>query len=74
MKIDLPLLHTLLTRRSHEIDTAVIGTGYLAKTVCGVATFLLDNEGDTDLLTARQQATFDRFIRPLLSKHPGKDR
>ncbi|NJD91526.1 MAG: hypothetical protein FIA91_08445 [Geobacter sp.] len=70
MKIELKPLRNLLTRRSHEIDKAVAGTGYLAKTVIGVATFLLDNEGDVDLLTAKQQATFDRFIQPLLSKKP----
>lgn len=66
MKIDLPPLRYLLSRRSHEIDQSVAGTGYLAKTVSGVATFLLDNEGDTDLLTAKQKATFDKFIKPLL--------
>lgn len=70
MKIDLPPLRYLLSRRSHEIDKCVAGTGYLAKTVSGVATFLLDNEGDTELLTAKQKTTFDRFIKPLLCKKP----
>ena len=68
MKIDLPPLRYLLSKGTHEIDKAVAGTGYLAKTVIGVATFLLDNEGDTDLLTAKQNATFEKFIKPLLCK------
>ena len=44
------------------------GTGYLTRTVIGVATFLLDNEGDLDLLSAKQRVTFDRFIAPLLER------
>jgi len=34
--------------------------------VIGVGTFLLDNEGDVELLSSRQRATFERFIKPLL--------
>lgn len=71
MEVDLKLLRILLSRRSDEIEKSVAGTGYLAKTVIGVGTFLLDNEGDMDLLTARQKATFEKFIRPLLVSRPG---
>jgi len=67
MKVDLPQLRFLLSRRTAEIEKSIAGTGYLAKTVIGVGTFLLDNEGDVDLLTARQKATFEKFIQPLLS-------
>ena len=66
MEVDLNLLDNLINKRKHEIEKSVEGTGYLAKTVVGVGTFLIDNEGDIDLLSARQLATFDRFIKPLL--------
>lgn len=66
MELDLDALHTLITRRTEEIEQKVAGTGYLPRTVIGVATFLLDNEGNFDLLTAKQQVTFEKFIRPLL--------
>jgi hypothetical protein len=66
MKVELPQLRFLLSRRTAEIEKSVAGTGYLAKTVIGVGTFLLDNEGDVDLLTTRQKATFEKFILPLL--------
>lgn len=68
MKIDLSPLKYLLTRRTTEIEKAVVGTGYLPKTVIGVVTFLLDNEGDLDLLTSKQAATYEKFIAPLLAK------
>jgi hypothetical protein len=71
MKIELPPLRYLLSRRTAEIERSVTGTGYLAKTVIGVATFLLDNEGDIDLLTAKQKATFEKFIQPLLKSGQG---
>lgn len=71
MKINLILLRQLITRRSDEIQKIVTGTGYLAKTVIGVATFLLDNEGNIDLLTANQKITFEKFIKPLLVSRPG---
>jgi hypothetical protein len=68
MEIDLDLLRHLLTKRGEEIERSVAGTGYLARTVVGVGTFLLDNEGDLDLLTAKQRVTFDRFLAPLLAE------
>lgn len=73
MKIDLPPLRFLLSRRSAEIEKSVTGTGYLAKTVIGVATFLLDNEGDVELLTAKQKVTFEKFIKPLLALASGSE-
>ena len=66
MELDLNQLHYLITRRRGEIEQIVAGTGYLPRTVIGVATFLLDNEGDLDLLSAKQLATFERFLKPLL--------
>lgn len=71
MKIDLPPLRYLLSRRTAEIERSIAGTGYLVKTVIGVGTFLLDNEGDVDLLTAKQKATFEKFIKPLLESNSG---
>lgn len=68
MQIDLDQLEQLLNKRGDEIEALVAGTGYLVRTVVGVGTFLLDNEGNVDLLTARQQVTFERFLRPLLEK------
>lgn len=66
MNVDLPLLKNLIHKRSDEIEKGVAGTGYLARTVIGVGTFLLDNEGDVDLLSAKQRITFERFLKPLL--------
>ena len=66
MELDLNQLQNLLIRRRGEIEQIVAGTGYLPRTVIGVATFLLDNEGNIDLLSAKQLATFERFIKPLL--------
>lgn len=71
MNISLNALKFLLSRRTAEIERSVKGTGYLAKTVIGVGTFLLDNEGDFDLLTANQKATFEKFILPLLNSRSG---
>lgn len=68
MELDLNLLNKLISHHIDKIEKIVAGTGYLPKTVIGVATFLLDNEGDLDLLTAKQQVTFERFIQPLLNK------
>ena len=70
MELDLRLLRTLISKRTDEIERSVAGTGYLAKTVIGVGTFLLDNEGDLDLLTAKQRATFEKFLKPLLEIPP----
>ncbi|MDR3580766.1 MAG: hypothetical protein P4L44_12470 [Oryzomonas sp.] len=66
MELDQTLLKNLLSKRGDEIEKSVAGTGYLAKTVVGVGTFLLDNEGDLDLLTSKQKAIFDKFLQPLL--------
>lgn len=68
MEISLDALRTLVSKRRDEIEESVEGTGYKAKTVLGVATFLLDNVGDLELLSVNQRATFDRFIKPLLEK------
>ncbi|MCM2265990.1 MAG: hypothetical protein NDI73_12455 [Desulfuromonadales bacterium] len=68
MELDLKLLRHLITKRTDDIERSVAGTGYLARTVIGVGTFLLDNEGDFDLLTAKQKVTFDKFLKPLLEK------
>ena len=66
MEIDLNLLKDLITNRIDEIEMIVAGTGYLPRTVIGVGTYLLDNHGDFDILTAKQQATFEKFLKPLL--------
>ena len=66
MQLDLNQLRNLITKRKDEIDQSVAGTGYLARTVIGVGTFLLDNEGDLDLLSAKQLATYEKFLKPLL--------
>ena len=66
MEIDLDALEHLLKKRLDEIEMIVAGTGYLPKTVIGVGTVLLDNQGEVSLLTAKQQVTFEKFIAPLL--------
>ena len=66
MELDMELLRKMLSKKSDEIEKSVAGTGYLAKTVIGVGTFLLDNEGDVDLLSAKQRVTFEKFLKPLL--------
>jgi len=66
MEPDLKQLRHLLSKRSADIEKIVAGTGYLPRTVSGVGTFLLDNEGNTDLLTARQRVIFEKFLKPLL--------
>ncbi len=68
MELDLDLLSHLLSKRTAEIEKIVAGSGYLARTVIGVGTFLLDNEGNLDLLTSKQQVTFEKFLRPLLGE------
>jgi len=68
MHVDLDKLSTLIHKRADEIEKSVAGTGYLPRTVIGVSTYLLDNEGDTELLSAKQKLTFERFILPLLEK------
>lgn len=69
MEIDLDLLTALITKRTDEIEKIVAGTGYLPRTVIGVGTFLLDNDGDLNLLTAKQRVTFEKFLKPLLEKY-----
>lgn len=66
MEINTDMLRNLISRRRDEIEKSVDGTGYLPKTVVGVATFLVDNEADVDLLSSRQRVVFDKFILPLL--------
>ncbi len=66
MELDLDLLSHLLIKRTLEIEEIVEGSGYLPRTVIGVGTFLLDNDGNLDLLTSKQQVTFERFLKPLL--------
>ena len=68
MEIDLNKLHNLISKRRDEIERAVEGTGILARTVIGVGTFLLDNEGDLDLLSVKQLAIFEKYLKPLLAK------
>jgi hypothetical protein len=68
MELDLDLLDDLINNRIDEIEKSVAGTGYLARTVIGVGTFLLDNEGNVDLLTSKQKVTFERFLKPLLEE------
>ena len=68
MEIDLRNLRSLISKQRDEIERAVEGTGYLARTVTGVGTFLLDNEGNVDLLSAKQLVTFEKFIKPLMGK------
>jgi hypothetical protein len=68
MYVDLDRLSTLIHKRVDEIEKSVAGTGYLPRTVIGVGTFLLDNEGDVDLLSVKQRVTFERFLLPLLEK------
>ena len=68
MNVDLKLMKNLISKRGDEIEESVAGTGYLVKTVIGVGTFLLDNEGDYDLLTAKQKVVFEKFLKPLLDK------
>jgi hypothetical protein len=68
MNVDIKKMKALLSKRGDEIEMSVAGTGYLAKTVIGIGTFLVDNEGDYDLLTAKQQVIFDKFLKPLLDQ------
>lgn len=72
MEIDLDVLSHLLKKRTDDIQRAVAGTGYLARTVIGVGIFLLDNEGNIDLLTGKQMVTFEKFLKPLLETAPRK--
>lgn len=68
MEIDLDELSNLINNRTDEIEQIVAGTGYLPRTVIGVGTYLLDHDGDLDLLMPKQLVTFDRFLKPLLEQ------
>jgi hypothetical protein len=68
MEINLRRLHNLISKQKEDIEKSVEGTGYLARTVIGVGTFLLDNEGNIDLLSAKQMVTFEKFLKPLLER------
>lgn len=68
MQVNLDVMKNLISKRSDEIEKSVAGTGYLVKRVVGVGTFLLDNEGDVELLSAKQRVIFEKFLLPLLNK------
>ncbi len=72
MEIDLDLLKDLIKNRIKDIEKIVDGTGYLPRTVLGLGTFLLDHDGNLALLTAKQQVTFDKFLKPLLEASSDK--
>ncbi|WP_020674759.1 hypothetical protein [Geopsychrobacter electrodiphilus] len=72
MEIDLTQLSHLIYKRTDKIEAIVAGSGYLPRTVIGVGTYLLDNEGNLDLLTAKQQVTFEKFLKPLLEAAASK--
>jgi hypothetical protein len=71
MEIDLDLLKDLINNRIEDIEQIVEGTGYLPRTVLGLGIFLLDHDGNLALLTAKQQVTFDKFLKPLLEASSG---
>jgi hypothetical protein len=66
MELDLNVLKDLINNRMEDIEKIVAGTGYLPRTVLGLGTFLLDHDGNLALLTAKQQVTFEKFLKPLL--------
>lgn len=66
MELDLNVLEYLITKGSHYLKAAVQGTTYLPRTVSGVGTFLLDCDGNVDLLTGKQKVTYEKFLKPLL--------
>ena len=70
MELNLDLLAYLVGKGSRHIEEAVEGTGYLPKTVIGLGTYLLDIDGDVDLLTAKQRVTYEKFLQPLLFEVP----
>ncbi len=70
MEPDLNLLEYLTSEGAHYIEESVRGTQYLPRTALGVATFLLDMEGNVDLLTAKQKVTYEKFLKPLLFDVP----
>lgn len=70
MDPDLDLLDYLCHKGAHYIEAAVAGEQHHPRTVIGVGVFLLDHDGNIDLLTAKQRVTFDKFLRPLLFEVP----
>lgn len=66
--INVKKLSDLIHKRADLIEKSVATTGYLARTVIGVGTFLLDNEGDVTLLSAKQKVVFEKFLLPLLDQ------
>ena len=70
MDPDLDLLDFLCHKGAHYIEAAVAGAQHHPRTVVGVGIFLLDHDGNVDLLTAKQRVTYDRFLRPLLFDVP----
>jgi hypothetical protein len=74
MDVDLDLLDYLCHKGAHYIEAAVAGAQHHPRTVTGVGIFLLDHDGNVDLLTAKQRVTFDKFLRPLLCDVPCQGR
>lgn len=72
MELNMKLLAYLTGKGAPYIEAAVSQSKYLPRTVIGVGTYLLDNEGDVDLLTSKQKLTFDTFLKPLLFDVPCK--
>ncbi|MHB8708470.1 MAG: hypothetical protein ACYC9I_06310 [Desulfuromonadales bacterium] len=70
MDPDLDLLDYLCHKGAHYIEAAVAGEQHHPRTVVGVGIFLLDHDGNIDLLTAKQRVTYDKFLRPLLFDVP----
>ena len=70
MEIDLDLLAYLIGKGKHNVEKAVQGTGYLPRTVLGVATNLIDTDGNIDLLAPKPRATYEKFLKPLLFDVP----
>lgn len=65
-EIDLDLLAYLCKKGERHIEAAVRGSEFHPKTVIGVGTFLLDRDGNVDLMTPKQLVTYQRFLEPLL--------
>ncbi len=70
MEPDLNLLEYLTGKGVQHIEEAVKGAQHLPKTVVGVAIHLLDMDGNVDLLTSKQQLTYEKFLKPLLFDVP----
>ena len=70
MEIDLNVLAYLLGKGKSYVEKAVQGTGYLPRTVLGVATNLIDTDGNIDLLAPKPRATYEKFLKPLLFDVP----